>query len=86
MYVGGLGCKGLVECLHPPLDNGLVKGLRTAVKERGVTVKGGVLHKWKGIIHIRRSGQYFELIEKLRGLAPKLGCRTAFELERFWKG
>jgi hypothetical protein len=82
VYIGGLRRKGLVECLHPPLDNGLVRGVRAEARSRNL---GRVLVRWKGIAAIRNYDlQYTPLICELRDLARRLDRKTLFELERFW--
>jgi len=83
VYVGGFGRQGLIECIHPPIDNVLIGQVRKECKRRNVTV-GSCLAGWTRIKDVRRYEDYKAFLDELKTLAPSLDCRSVFELERFW--
>jgi hypothetical protein len=84
VYVGGYGRRDLVNWLHPPVDNILIKRLKEECARKDVSVPKS-LDDWTRIKDVRTYDGYMTLIEDLRHLAPELDTCTAFELERFWR-
>jgi hypothetical protein len=78
VYVGGYGRPDLVDWLHPPLDNILIKRLKNVSVPKSLV-------GWTRIKDVRTYDAYMALIEDLRHLSSELGTHTAFELERFWR-
>jgi hypothetical protein len=70
-YIGGLGRKGLVEVIHPPLDGILAKAL-----EKKVSIPR--------IKEIKSYDQYIELINLMKIETNKQGI-SLFEIEKEWK-
>jgi hypothetical protein len=78
VYLAGEGRKGLVEVIHPPIDNRLQKGLKQAFPNRP--------WKIKRIKDIRSyQDDYFPFIQECRSLAKEEGC-LPIELECYWRG
>ena len=78
VYLAGEGREGLVSVIHPPIDNGLQRGLKKEFPNR----------PWK-IRRIKdiRSYQddYLPFIQDFRSLAKGKGC-LLIELEVYWLG
>jgi hypothetical protein len=77
VYLAGEGRKGLMSVIHPPIDSGLLKGLR----------KKFLLPPWKikSIKGIQSyQDDYLPFIEECRSLAKKEGC-LLIELEFYWR-
>jgi hypothetical protein len=78
VYLAGEGREGLVSAIHPPIDNGLQRGL----------VKRFANRPWKikRIKDIRSyQGDYLPYIQDFRSLAKEDGC-LLIELEFHWLG
>ena len=78
VYAGGLGREGLRDVLHPPLDNGLRKGLKRYFRGRP-----DMLEKvdFGAIKHITDYTTYLTVIEGCHVAAKKLGC-SLIEVEQ----
>ncbi|MCS8414869.1 hypothetical protein N0754_19265 [Pseudomonas aeruginosa] len=79
-YVGGLGRKGLVSLLHPPIDSGLWRGLRR--RFAGNPALTAIDH-YKTIRSIRTPESYAAIINGMRLLAQADNC-LLIELEQYW--
>lgn len=78
VYLAGEGREGLVSVIHPPIDNGLQRGL---VKKFGPRP-----WKIKRIKDIRSyQDDYLPFIHDFRSLAKEDGC-LLIELEVYWLG
>jgi hypothetical protein len=78
VYLAGEGRKGLVSVIHPPIDNGLQRGLKKEFPHR--------TWKIKRIKEIRSyQDDYLPFIQDCRSLAKKGGC-LLIELEFYWRG
>jgi hypothetical protein len=86
VYVGRLGRPGLLKCIHPPLDNKLIHGIRAKAETAHVSLPK--VKAWKGTCKVADYDRdYAPLIGELRDLAPRLQrprC-TLFELEQYWE-
>ena len=71
-YLGGLGRSGLIECLHPPLDGILGRGL-----------KGRVECKIPSIKSINNYSDYIKLITQIEKYTALHGWNL-IEIEQFW--
>ena len=72
VYAGGLGCEGLRDVLHPPLDNGLKKGLKKHFKACRPDILGEV--DFGAISAIKDYDRYRRVIAGCRIAACCLGC------------
>ncbi len=81
VYAGGLGRKGLCDVLHPPLDNGLKKGLKKHFHGRP-DMLGKV--DFGAIRDIKKYPRYRTVIEGCRvaAAAKELGCCSLIEVEQ----
>jgi hypothetical protein len=70
-YIGGLGRKGLVEVIHPPLDGILAKALENKVSIPRIK-------------EIKSYDQYIEIIDLIKIETNKQGI-SLFEIEKEWK-
>jgi hypothetical protein len=78
VYLAGEGREGLVSVIHPPIDNGLQRGLKKEFPHRP--------WKIKRIKDIRSyQDDYLPFIQDCRSLAKKVGC-LPIELEFYWGG
>lgn len=80
VYVGDLGPLGLRECLHPPIDGGLWKGLCKRFPGDPLLKNACCVKKIKDI---NSHTTYSKIISGLRVAAQKLNC-TLFEVEQLW--
>ena len=78
VYAGGLGHERLREVLHPPLDNGLRKGLIEYFQGRPDMTKKV---DFEAIKHIKKYPQYRTVIESCCVAAKELGC-SLIEVEQ----
>lgn len=77
VYLAEEGRKGLVSLIHPPIDEGLQKGLTKEFPNRP--------WKIKRIKNIRSyQDDYLPFIQDCRSLAEKEGC-FPIELEFYWR-
>ena len=81
-YVGGYGRDGLADVIHPPIDNGLVRGLKTrfgdcpALKSR--------LDSLESMNDLDAYDKYETLIQVCTRVA-QLSQTSLLESERFWE-
>jgi hypothetical protein len=80
-YVGGYGRDGLVDVIHPPIDNGLMIGLRNKFSgDSDLRQQLGSLEKMSGLDSYAK---YDELIQVCGRVARVSGC-SLLESEQFW--
>ena len=77
VYLAGEGRKGLVSAIHPPIDNGLLTGLKKVFPLRPWRIK-----RIKNIQSYHED--YFPFIEECRRLAKEERC-LPIELEFYWR-
>jgi hypothetical protein len=83
VYGAGYGRPGLKDCIHPPIDGGLWKGIKESYRERpDILAK---THSKKYINNIETYADYTTTIDGLRMIAEIENC-TLFEVEHHWKG
>lgn len=81
-YVGGYGRNGLIDLIHPPLDNGLINGLMNRFpNERFIT---SAIKKFK-IKDINSYSCYERVIQSCEHAAKLSDC-SLIEVEQFWEG
>lgn len=80
-YVGGYGRDGLVDVIHPPIDNGLMLGLRNEFS--GDPDLGRRLDSLEKMSGLDTYAKYDELIQVCRRVARMSGC-SLLESEQFW--
>lgn len=83
VYIGGEGRPGLVECIHPPIDNGLLEGIREKYGENDVIM--GEKNRVKAIKDINEK-DYKEIIKYCRDIAEeekRYSC--PIEIEELWQ-
>ena len=78
VYLAGEGREGLVSVIHPPIDNGLQRGLTKRFANRPWRIK-----RIKEIISYQ--DDYLPFIQDFRSLAKEDGC-LLIELEAYWLG
>lgn len=81
-YIGGSGRTGISECLHPPIDRGLWKGVRRKFQGDYALLKR--THAVNSIGKIKSHDTYMEIIGGLRQASEKIGCKL-IEIEQFWE-
>jgi len=81
-YVGDGGREKIRDCLHPPIDFGLWKGIRK--KFRGDNNILGNTHSVTTIAAIDSHEKYETIIKGMRAAAKELGC-SLIELEQLWE-
>ena len=80
-YVGGYGRDGLSDVIHPPLDNGLMLGLRNEFSsDPDLRQRLDSLEKMSGL---DTYAKYDELIKVCERVARMSGC-SLLESEQFW--
>ncbi|MDM4772934.1 hypothetical protein [Solimonas sp. SE-A11] len=84
VYIGGAGRKGLIALIHPPVDSGLWRGVKTHCKEhkdpKPILERTHVVQR---ISQIQDYETYLIIIEGLRMVAAELGC-PLIEVEQLW--
>ncbi len=81
-YVGGYGRDGLVDLIHPPIDNGLVSGLK---KEFGDNPDLKLhLDSLESMSLLDTYTKYLDLIQVCRRVAELSRC-SLLESEQFWE-
>lgn len=81
-YVGDGGREGIRDCLHPPIDSGLWKGIRREFKhERHILTD---THSVTSIAAIDSYKKYKKIIKGLKAAAKKLDC-SLIEVEQLWE-
>lgn len=82
-YIGDGGREGIRECLHPPIDSGLWKGVN-----RRFAGKKNILsdsHAVTAIKSINSHETYLKIISGLRKASKELDC-SLIEIEQLWEG
>jgi hypothetical protein len=82
-YVGDVGCSGLRESLHPPIDAGLWDGLARRFQGRSDILDE--ICCVRRIKDIKDYPTYRRIIAGCRAAAQELAC-SLIEVEQFWLG
>ncbi len=83
VYLAGMGRQGLVQCIHPPIDNGLWEGIRSRYGHRpDIISKTHVVNR---IRDIDTYDKYRTIIEGCRLIAEARHCHL-IEVEELWQG
>lgn len=83
VYLAGLGRPSLVECIHPPIDNGLWEGIRSEYRHRlDILSKTHIVHKIKDINTYEK---YKTIMHGCHLVAEDRGCYL-IEIEELWQG
>jgi hypothetical protein len=77
VYLAGDGREGLVAAIHPPIDNGLLNGLRGEFPHRTWKIE-----RIKSITSYE--DHYVPFVEECRSLAEQEGC-LPIELDYYWQ-
>ncbi|MFZ3047697.1 MAG: hypothetical protein WA151_17430 [Desulfatirhabdiaceae bacterium] len=83
VYLAGVGKPGLVQCIHPPIDNGLWEGIFSEYKHRRDSISK--THIVKRIKDIETYDKYRTIIGGCRLTAMDRGCHL-IEVEELWRG
>lgn len=83
VYLAKEGRSGLIQCLHPPIDNGLWKGIRQKYKNVAKIKKD--LQVFTGINKIKTYDDYMIIINICRKIAGERHCKL-IEVEELWQG
>jgi hypothetical protein len=82
-YIGDGGRVGIRECLHPPIDSGLWKGVkRKFPKQQNILEKS---HAVTSISSITTHDIYLKLISGFREASKEMNC-SLIEIEQLWEG
>lgn len=82
-YIGDGGREGIRECLHPPIDSGLWKGVRKRFWNKKVILAN--THAVETIAAINTHELYLRLIKGFRAATANLNC-SLIEIEQLWEG
>ena len=83
VYLAGVGRPSLVQCIHPPIDNGLWEGIRSNYRHRpDITSKTHVVNRIKDI---DTYSKYRTIMQGCRLIARDRGCYL-IEVEELWQG
>ena len=82
-YVGGYGRDGLADAIHPPIDDGLIAGLRNKLSARAEL--RDALARVPSMERMDSYGDYESLIRVCERAARIAGC-SLMESELFWDG
>ena len=82
-YVGGYGRDGLADAIHPPIDDGLIAGLRKKLSERAEFMND--LASIPDMARMDDYADYENLIRLCERAARLAGC-SLMESELFWDG
>jgi hypothetical protein len=82
-YTGMIGRPGLITCLHPPIDNGLIEGIRDEFINDKTILEG--FQSFKSIKEINDYQKYFDIIKEMR-LVCMMRNWKLIEIEVLWKG
>jgi hypothetical protein len=83
VYIAREGRVGLIECIHPPIDNGLWKGIKEYYGNEPAIINK--THIVSGIKDINTYQIYKTIIEGCRLIAQKRKCYL-IEVEELWQG
>lgn len=82
-YIGDGGREGIRECLHPPIDSGLWKGVNRRFKDNNnILIDSHVVTTIKSI---NSHKTYLRIMSGLRKASKELDC-TLIEIEQLWEG
>lgn len=81
-YVADGGREGIRNCLHPPIDSGLWKGVRRNFKHDNKTLAD--IQRVKTIAAIDSYEKYERIVRGLKAVAEKVSC-SLIEVEQFWE-
>jgi len=82
-YVGDGGREGIRDCLHPPIDSGLWKGVKRKFPNQREILKDS--HAVTTISKIKTHDTYLQIIRGFREASKQLNC-PLIEIEQFWEG
>jgi len=82
-YVGDGGREGIRDCLHPPIDTGLWKGVKRKFSDHPNILSDS--HAVTAISSIKTHSTYLKLISGFREASKKLNC-SLIEIEQLWEG
>ncbi len=83
VYLAGVGRPGLVQCIHPPIDNGLWEGIRSEYGHRpDIISKTHVVNRIKDI---DTYDKYRTIISGCQLIAQDRSCHL-IEVEQLWQG
>jgi hypothetical protein len=83
VYLASEGPSSLVECIHPPIDNGLWQGIRAEYRQDpAIYPKTHIVTRIKNIVDY---STYQTIIEGCELIAAKRGC-LLIEVEELWMG
>ena len=83
VYLASMGRPNLIECIHPPIDNELWKGIYQEYKDRSEIISK--THIVNRIKEIDTYEKYKTIIEGCRLIAGDRGCYL-IEVEELWQG
>jgi hypothetical protein len=83
VYLAGVGRANLVQCIHPPIDNELWKGIYIEYKHRPDIISK--THIANRIKEINTYDKYRTIIQGCRLIAKDRGCYL-IEVEELWQG
>jgi hypothetical protein len=83
VYVAKEGTAGLIECIHPPIDNELWKGIMREDRSEDKIIEK--THTVLRIKDIKKYSIYKKIIDGCRLIAQKRGC-LLIEVEELWQG
>jgi len=83
VYLAGEGRPGLIDSIHPPIDNELWKGIQLEYRNRPEIITK--THTVSRIKEIASYEIYTEIINGCRLVAADRGCRL-IEVEELWQG
>jgi hypothetical protein len=83
VYVAKEGRAGLIECIHPPIDNELWKGIKQEYRNHSEILRK--THIVSRIKEITEYSKYKTIIDGCRLIAKKRGC-LLIEVEELWQG
>ena len=81
-YVGGYGREGLADAIHPPIDDGLISGLRREFADDPDL--SDALSSLSPMAGMDGYAKYADLIAVCRRAAQKTGC-SLMESEIYWE-
>lgn len=83
VYLAGFGRKNLLQCIHPPIDNGLWSGIEKGYPDRpDILSKTHIVDRIKNIDSYEK---YSTVINGCRLISEERGCYLV-EVEELWEG
>ena len=81
-YVGGYGRDGLADAIHPPIDNGLISGLRNEFEDNpDLRTRLDVLERMNSLDTYDK----YELLIRVCSRVAELSNCSLLESEQFWE-